>query len=566
MNARGFFKQIVAVTLAGLMVFGSAMVTMADADSNNTQNVATDSEQTNAQGYKPGQVYTGDQNEFDAKGEALPGYHWDYKKLTDYVEGYYDTKQDPICKKTEHEHSTYDGACYTKNTCDLAEHEHSAYGGECYTQRTCNLEEHKHGIKCFNWKLERVCGKEEHKHSTDKDGCKGYDLTCTKNVHTHSTEENGCTGPVRTCGKEAHTHGDRCYPYVQPILATYEFQMKADENTTNGNEKISITVHVACENGKDAKNVQVTIKAHDRNPFAETRDLERTGTTNLSGNVEFKISATYDKITSVEVNGSIVDGYGKEIGLSNKHINLSYTVAHEYEESEGTAVKSTMNSKGEIIVGHGNDLVCKYCGDKKDGEKKTVENVSCYLCEDPDYVIPAPGKHASNSKFKKICDTTLTITENENGEGVISFDTEAVRAQAIAGLEDSENTTVVFRRFQYEAADAAKGRNGWHADYQIVKTTQAPEYDSLTYIIKNGESIIFSKTIENGVVIEKGTATKAEDADAKLWAAYTDDINSAIQGLADTTQIAFSELQGEAGNYYVEYVITAKPTPDPTPT
>ena len=411
MSARGFFKKIVAVTLAGTMLFGSAMVTMADADSNNTQTATADSELANSQGYKPGKVYTGDQNEFDAKGEALPGYHWDSKKLTDYVEGYYDTKQDPICKKTEHEHSTYDGACYTKNTCDLAEHEHSAYGGECYTQRTCNLEEHKHGIKCFNWKLERVCGKEEHKHSTDKDGCKGYDLTCTKNVHTHSTEENGCTGPVRTCGKEAHTHGDRCYPYVQPILATYEFQMKADENTTNGNEKISITVHVACENGKDAKNVQVTIKAHDRNPFAETRDLERTGTTNLSGNVEFKISATYDKITSVVVNGSIVDGYGKEIGLSNKHINLSYTVAHEYEESEGTAVKSTMNSKGEIIVGHGNDLVCKYCGDKKDGEKKTVENVSCYLCEDPDYVIPAPGKHASNSKFIKICDTTLTITE-----------------------------------------------------------------------------------------------------------------------------------------------------------
>ena len=42
MNARGFFKKIVAVTLAGSMVFGSAMVTMADADS----------EQTNAQGYK----------------------------------------------------------------------------------------------------------------------------------------------------------------------------------------------------------------------------------------------------------------------------------------------------------------------------------------------------------------------------------------------------------------------------------------------------------------------------------------------------------------------------------
>lgn len=352
-------------------------------------------------------------------------------------------------------------------------------------------------------------------------------------------------GPVFTCEKEAHTHGDKCYPYVEPVLATYEFQMKADENTTNGNEKISIIVHVACENGEDANGVKVTIKAHDRSLLAQTSDLERTGTTNLSGNVEFKISATYDKITSVEINGSFVDGYGKEIGLSNKHVNLSYTVAHEYEESEGTAVKSTMNSKGEIIVGHGNDLVCKYCGDKKDGEKKTVENVSCYLCEDPDYVIPAPGKHASNSKFKKICDSTLNITENENGEGVISFDTEAVRAQAIAGLEDPENTTVVFRRFQYEAGDAAKGRNGWHADFQIVKTTQAPEYDSLTYIIKNGENTIFSKTIENGVVIAKdGTATKAEDADAKLWAAYTEDINSAIEGLAETTQVTFSELKG----------------------
>ena len=63
MNARGFFKKIVAVTLAGSMVFGSAMVTMADADS----------EQTNAQGYKPGQVYRGDQNKFDAKGRGSCG-------------------------------------------------------------------------------------------------------------------------------------------------------------------------------------------------------------------------------------------------------------------------------------------------------------------------------------------------------------------------------------------------------------------------------------------------------------------------------------------------------------
>ena len=79
--------------------------------------------------------------------------------------------------------------------------------------------------------------------------------------------------------------------------------------------------HVACENGEDANGVKVTIKAHDRSLLAQTSDLERTGTTNLSGNVEFKISATYDKITSVEINGSVVDGYGKEIGLSNKHVN-----------------------------------------------------------------------------------------------------------------------------------------------------------------------------------------------------------------------------------------------------
>ena len=94
-------------------------------------------------------------------------------------------------------------------------------------------------------------------------------------------------------------------------------------------------------------------------------------------------------------------------------------------------------------------------------------------------MIPESGKRASNSKFTWICDTTLTITENENGEGVISFDTEAVRAQAIAGLEDPENTTVVFRRFQYEAADAAKGRNGWHADYQIVKRRSSTNWRNL---------------------------------------------------------------------------------------
>ena len=317
MNARGFFKKIVAVTLAGSMVFGSAMVTMADADS----------EQTNAQGYKPGQVYRGDQNKFDAKGEALPGYHWDYKKLTDYVDGYYDTKQNPICAKTEHEHTAYTGTCYTKNTCDDTEHVHTE---SCYAYKNCDIKEHKHTWgACYTKVLGVWCKKEEHTHSQGKGGCQEKYLICSLEEHTHSTEENGCTGPVRTCGKEAHTHGDRCYPYVQPILATYEFQMKADENTTNGNEKISITVHVACENGEDAKDVQVTIKAHDRNPFAETGNLERTGTTNLSGNVEFKISATYDKITSVLVNGSNVEGYGKEIGLSNKHVNLSYTVEHK---------------------------------------------------------------------------------------------------------------------------------------------------------------------------------------------------------------------------------------------
>ena len=81
-----------------------------------------------------------------------------------------------------------------------------------------------------------------------------------------------------------------------------------------------------------------------------------------------------------------------------------------------------MDKRGNIIVGHANDLACKHCGDKKDGEKKTIENVSCYLCEDPDYPIPEPGKHASNSKFTKICDSTLTITENEGGEIITSFD------------------------------------------------------------------------------------------------------------------------------------------------
>jgi len=47
MNAKGFFKKIVAVTLAGTMIFGSAMVTMADSDSNNTQIVTQESALTN---------------------------------------------------------------------------------------------------------------------------------------------------------------------------------------------------------------------------------------------------------------------------------------------------------------------------------------------------------------------------------------------------------------------------------------------------------------------------------------------------------------------------------------
>ena len=49
----------------------------------NTQTATAESELANSQGYKPGKVYTGDQNKFDAKGEALPGDHWDYKKKTD---------------------------------------------------------------------------------------------------------------------------------------------------------------------------------------------------------------------------------------------------------------------------------------------------------------------------------------------------------------------------------------------------------------------------------------------------------------------------------------------------
>ena len=50
MNAKGFFKKIVAVTLAGTMIFGSAMVTMADSDSNNTQIVTQESALTNSHG------------------------------------------------------------------------------------------------------------------------------------------------------------------------------------------------------------------------------------------------------------------------------------------------------------------------------------------------------------------------------------------------------------------------------------------------------------------------------------------------------------------------------------
>ena len=141
MKAKVFFKKIAAFALAGTMVLGSAMVTLADVENADVETYTATDDSVNSQGYKPGKVYCGDENVFNAKGEALPGYEWDSVELTPHEDAY----DEQTCTKEEHTHSseTADDCQGYVLTCGYEEHTHSAVGGECYTL-TCGYKIHTH--------------------------------------------------------------------------------------------------------------------------------------------------------------------------------------------------------------------------------------------------------------------------------------------------------------------------------------------------------------------------------------------------------------------------------------
>lgn len=66
-ESKSFFKKIAAFALAGTMVLGSAMVTLADVENADVETYTATDDSVNSQEYKPGKVYCGDENVFNAK-------------------------------------------------------------------------------------------------------------------------------------------------------------------------------------------------------------------------------------------------------------------------------------------------------------------------------------------------------------------------------------------------------------------------------------------------------------------------------------------------------------------
>ena len=117
--------------------------------------------------YEPGKVYTMDENEFNAKGDAPEGYEWDYVVVSPHVDGYVD-----------------------------------------YNQLICTMEEHTHKSEsvddCMGWYLS--CEQTEHTHSdATVDDCQGWELTCEKTEHTH---KDSCY--IFTCKMKEHKHSIKC--------------------------------------------------------------------------------------------------------------------------------------------------------------------------------------------------------------------------------------------------------------------------------------------------------------------------------------------------------------------
>ena len=467
MKAKVFFKKIAAFALAGTMVLGSAMVTLADVENADVETYTATDDSVNSKGYKPGKVYRGDENVFNAKGEALPGYEWDSVELTPHEDAY----DELTCTKEEHTHSseTADDCQGYVLTCGYEEHTHSAVGGECYTL-TCGYKIHTHsllecGIK--DWRC--PYGYEHPQHEAS---C--YEFTCTKTEHTHSAVTGTCY-TQKTCDIEEHTHTEECYKHHDEKLATYKFQMKPIGDTENGNKKITISIHVDCQDGQPANGVDVGITAHDDDFgwIAEQPTIEKSGKTDLNGNVVFKISGTYDSITDISINGTSVGGYGKEIGRwINNSVSLSYSVEHDFKEDSDSA-EDTKIVDNAVKVGKYADKKCVYCEAVQTGETHTCATLKGYLLINREIQLDQNGKSMSTSYFKPIgvVENGVRIEKDADGKEtatIVDGATDLLIAQNKAAisalLQSGENfTDVTFGRLQHE-------KDGWHADFYIAKS------------------------------------------------------------------------------------------------
>ena len=195
-------KKALTVVLSAGLVFGTIGNTGTEVFAE--ENTAT---------YVPGVIYTMNESELAAKGEAPEGLEWDVVTVSSHVDGYYDQSV-AICGITEHTHSSATEAdCQGYVfTCTEAEHVHSDRTGACYSL-SCTQEEHRHSIReCFfGW----LCGKTEHSHG---ESC--YSLICTQAEHTHTAYGGSCyTQKVCDIPEHVHSIETGCYQYVEPIQA-----------------------------------------------------------------------------------------------------------------------------------------------------------------------------------------------------------------------------------------------------------------------------------------------------------------------------------------------------------
>lgn len=393
-----------------------------------TLTVPAAAEQTS---YETGKVYTMDENEFNAKGDAPEGYEWDYVVVSPHVDGYYDTEQiicgkeahthasataDDCqgwvltCQETEHTHSdAADGCIGWYLSCEKEDHTHSGFEGSCY-DLNCTKEGHTHTLlECryfFGWR----CGKEEHSHDSN---C--YTLVCTTEPHTHSdyagacytqktcdipehvhTDYAGVCYTQNVCEKTEHTHTDDCYVYVDPVLAVYKCQLIPTGSTSgnNGDKKITAKVTIVCD-GTPANGVPVTASFRvmkGQEWAVEYPTITLSATTGLDGVATFNVSSTYDYVTSVTavINGQTVTIFSGKEWISNYEDEAAYSyniTEHNYVLDKNTVKEATLTEDG-----YTGDSFCSYCGDKKEGE-----------------IIPRTGVDVSFTGTKNNSDKTVAV-------------------------------------------------------------------------------------------------------------------------------------------------------------